>query len=406
MIENIESVVAVVGAAAIVLIVWFWVAIGARMWRQRERNAFADKLARDEVPPKGPFAVYLRAFRHPAYVAIDQDLGSQLKTLIVNRHTGTDGRSGVRPLESVLAELLDKDMPLVGLGRPSAGLSKTGAGLVRTSDAEWKDLVTSLLDRCSLIVMTPAGTAGTAWEIEQLGQKPEWSAKTIYFMPNYHVELIRALQPFVVGHETMFGTSRFVAKKTEKPRPPGSIILYALSIIIVRAPLALALAFARCVADVAFAFVLLFQRFAKSFGLRGRWSAARRAGRNHGLAFPSYSAKGSIFVLDEHGKAHKLTDLHAIAMDDLKKQITRFAKEAEKRLSRIAVPEAAIAPTDNIDHASAPAPMESFPPVAEIAAGEADAAPALANGNDAEAATPGDAPPARRAQPEAEQPNF
>jgi hypothetical protein len=318
-----------VGAIAVFLLVaWYWAAVGARVWRQRERNAFADKLAHDETPNAGPFAVYLRAFRHPAYIGVDLDLGEQLSTMILRKHTGTDGRNGVRPLEAVLAELLDKDLPLVGLGRPSAGLVKSGAGLVRTGDEEWQALVTSLLDRCSVIVMTPAGTAGTAWEIAQLGQRPDWRAKTIYFMPNYHVELIRALQPFVTGYEALFGTSRFEQKKVREKKPPGSVILYAL-VMIPRAFIGLFMAFVRFCTDLAFAAVLLFQRFAKSLGLRSRWSAARRTGRAHGLAFPGYSARGRMFVLGADGKARTLAQLHDISPDDLKKAVLKFAKESQ-----------------------------------------------------------------------------
>lgn len=344
--SDIGTLVTLAAIGAAVLVILSWAMIGARMWRQRERNAFADKLARSEAPPKGPFAVYLRAFKHPAYVAVDTNIGDQIKALVGSRHTGADGRSGTRPLEGVLADILDKEMPLVGLGRPNAGLSKSGAGLVRTTDEEWQKVVTSLLDRCSLIVMTPAGTAGTAWEIEQLGIKEAWREKTIYFMPNYHVELIRALQPFVMGHETLFGTSRFVLPKVGKPKPPGSIIIYSVRIF-VGAFIGLGFAIARCIADVAFSFVLLFQRFAQSFGLRGRWGAARSAGRRHGLAFPSYTAKGRIFTLDEKGKAHKLADLHDISLDHFRDEVMKFAREADKRRQRreaLAAATPAIAP--------------------------------------------------------------
>lgn len=397
-------VLGVIGVAFLVIL--SWVLIGARMWRQRERNAFADKLARDDVPPKGPFAVYLRAFKHPAYVAIDMNLGEQMKTLIVSRHTGTDGRSGTRPLESVLADILDKEMPLVGLGRPNAGLNKSGAGLVRTTDDEWQKVVTSLLDRCSLIVMTPAGTKGTAWEIEQLGVKPEWSEKTIYFMPNFQVELIRALQPFVMGHEMMFGLSRFVPPKVGKPKPPGSIIVHSLGLI-VRAFAGLLLAVVRFYADLAFVAVLLFQRFAQTIGLRSRWGKARQAGRRHGLAFPGYTAKGRIFTLDEHGKSHKLADLHDIATDHLRNEVLKFAREAEKRRQRrVAAAEAASAAAAIAAAATAAiapaatetalAEAEHAPPaeVSEItdAAHDADAAAHAESAFQEDAATPADAP--------------
>lgn len=317
---------------AFILVIWFWVTLGARMWRQRERNAFAEKAAHDEVAPKGRFAVYLRAFRYPAFVGLDLNLSQQLKTLILNRNTGTDGRNGMRPLESALADILDRDMPVIGLGRPHGGVRGSGAGLVRTSDAEWKEVATRLLDRCTVIVMSPAGTKGTAWEIEQLGARPEWREKTIYFMPNYQVELIRVLQPFVASYEFMFGTGRFTsARKAEKDkaRAAGSIVAYALWLPL-RALFSLAMAFLRFYVDIAFAGLLLFQRFAQSYGLRARWGKARRAGRRVGLTFPSYSAKGRIFTLDEHGKAHKLADLDDISPDALKQAVLHFAKDAEK----------------------------------------------------------------------------
>ncbi len=336
-----------------------WINIGARVWRQRERNAFADKLARDDAPA-GPFAVYLRAFRHPAYVGVDLDFGEQLKTLILYRHTGADGRNGMRPLESVLAEILDKDLPLVGLGRPSAGLHKTGAGLVRTTDAEWKAVVTSLLDRCDLIVMAPAGTAGTAWEIEQLGLRDSWRDKTIYFMPNYQVELIRALQPYVAGYETLLGATPFVDKK-QASKKAGSIILYALGMIL-RAPF-------RFIVDVAYGCVILFMRFAQSIGLRNRWGAARKAGRKHGLAFPGYSAKGQLFALDPQGKPQKLAELNAISLRDLRNSLLQAAKEARKRRERAAREAASATPVEEMPAPAAPliegAPStEAIPPPA------------------------------------------
>lgn len=324
---------------AFILVIWFWVTLGARMWRQRERNAFAEKAAHDEVAPKGRFAVYLRAFRYPAFIGLDLNLSQQLKTLILNRNTGTDGRNGMRPLEAALADILDRDLPVIGLGRPHGGVTGSGAGLVRTTDAEWKDVATRLLDRCTVIVMSPAGTAGTAWEIEQLGARPEWREKTIYFMPNYQIELIRVLQPFVAGYEFLFGTGRFVtAKKTEKDkeRVAGSVVAYAVWLPL-RAAFSLLMAFVRFYIDLAFAGLLLFQRFAQSYGLRARWGKARRAGRKVGLVFPGYAAKGRIFTLDEHGKPHKLADLDDISPAKLKQAVLHFAKDAEKLAERRAL---------------------------------------------------------------------
>lgn len=358
-------------------VVWSWVTLGARMWHQRQRNAFADKLARDEAPPKGPFAVYLRAFRHPAYVGVDLNLHEQLRTLILNKTTGADGRNGVRPLESVLAEMLDKDVPLVGLGRPKAGLRGSGAGLVRTDDAEWKKVITSLLDRCDLIIMTPAGTKGTAWEIEQLGERRGWAEKTVYFMPNFQVELIQALQPFVAGYELWFGTSRFIDTK-KKPRRGGGIILYSLGIML-RAPLNLFGAIVRCVVDISYGAVILFTHFGKALGLRGRWGKARQAGRKHGLAFPAYSAKGRLFVLDEHGKPQKLAELNDLSTGDLKdvrSALLRAARDAAQRRER-AQHELGAAPTIDVQ-APAPEPTPAPAPVSGADAGTTESVVSVA----------------------------
>lgn len=293
--------------------VWGWIAVGQRMWRQRVRNAFADRVGRGEAPPNGqPYAVYLRAFRHPAYVAGQADLRSQLETLILRRHTGADGRNGVLPLESVLAEGLDKDMPLVGLGRKQDGAKGAGIGIVVASDAEWQDVVTRLIEPCALIVMTPSAREGTAWEIEQIGARPEWRAKSVYFMPNFHVEVMRSLQPFVAGYETFFGTGRFEQKKKPKSVPAtGAVVAYSIGVIF-NAVFALIGAIVRFTVDIAFAAILIWLLISKTFSLRSRWGKARKKGRAHGLMFPAYSAKGRLFVLDANGKPQKVTDLHNV----------------------------------------------------------------------------------------------
>ena len=92
--------VQIIGVAAIVaVIIGLWLYVGARAWRQRERNAFADKLARDDAPAGKAFAVYLRPFRFPAYIGLSVDFSVQLRALILSKTTGSDGRNGVKPLE-------------------------------------------------------------------------------------------------------------------------------------------------------------------------------------------------------------------------------------------------------------------------------------------------------------------
>src|SRR5262249_18369833 len=162
---------AAIGAGIAVLMICLWAGWGRHVWRQRLRNAFANELVREKAPVAGDFAVYLRAFKYPVYVGVDLDLGQHLRALILRRRSNPDRRDSAQPLELVLAKMLDRELPLVGLGRPYIGFRTAGAGLVDAADAEWQAVVTGLLDRCSLIVMVPAGTAGTAWELEQLAQR-------------------------------------------------------------------------------------------------------------------------------------------------------------------------------------------------------------------------------------------
>jgi hypothetical protein len=84
----------------------------------------------------------------------------------VNVQPGFDPRSPdsqVVDLETVFAEVLEFDAPVVALGKPE---EQIGAGRVKTDDDRWKDDIEVLADNALLLLILPSTGSSLQWEIE------------------------------------------------------------------------------------------------------------------------------------------------------------------------------------------------------------------------------------------------
>jgi hypothetical protein len=119
-------------------------------------NCLLDQSSYAGTRPNGPFAVYLRPF----YSTNRLHLG------------GSD-------LETLLAYSFLPHMPIIALGKPG---EHVGAGRVQTSDTDWRDDITRLVDASEMILCIPSATEGTLWELALLAQR-NLLDKTVFMMP-------------------------------------------------------------------------------------------------------------------------------------------------------------------------------------------------------------------------------
>lgn len=140
--------------------------------------------------------------------------------------------------ESLVIELLEQRGALLCVDESSF---QHGMGRIAFRDDEWQDAVLKLCECATAIVMYPAATTGTFWELSQLAGHG-WLDRTIFFMP-----------PHVVG--------------------TGS-----------RAPGWLRRAFAALPEDAR-----------RRFDLRDGWEQARARAAALGVALPAYRDAGGLF---------------------------------------------------------------------------------------------------------------
>lgn len=75
-------------------------------------------------------------------------------------------------------------MPMVGLGGSPQQYFRAGrSGRTSTSNKEWKDRVTSALERSTAVFIIPAPNPGTLWELELIVSRSEIVNKTLFIMP-------------------------------------------------------------------------------------------------------------------------------------------------------------------------------------------------------------------------------
>lgn len=142
---------------------------------QRRRDDRAARLIEaisDQHPPR--FALYLRSF--------------QVTGKLPTGRKDTDTRLGTNPFmpgdpidfETELAEALEKEMPLYGLGLPGEHI---GAGRILTDDATWQAKAQALIRDAELVILIPSARSGTLWEIRHILDNG-YETKTIFVMPD------------------------------------------------------------------------------------------------------------------------------------------------------------------------------------------------------------------------------
>jgi hypothetical protein len=127
--------------------------------------------ARDSLPSKGPYSVYLRPFELDAVMdrwsrgAWYESIGIQLQR--------------THSIEEALAELVDAHCPLVAVGD-----SVIGAKKLHVSDQEWRAQVETMLRDAAIIFFIPGSTEGALWEAERLVDPGVYRLqKTFWLMP-------------------------------------------------------------------------------------------------------------------------------------------------------------------------------------------------------------------------------
>jgi hypothetical protein len=121
--------------------------------RYRARSQPAE-LSDDTRPP----VVYLRPFREDATTAARVLPGLANPAVLLTTFS---------TFEEQLAEAVHPIGPLVALAQPREALPKPGAARFSATDDEWKDLVTTLLDRARLVVVRPGQSDALRWEIQR-----------------------------------------------------------------------------------------------------------------------------------------------------------------------------------------------------------------------------------------------
>lgn len=87
--------------------------------------------------------------------------------------------SAILTLEKYLACQLDGS-PLIALGQPE--LAKFGPGRANTTDDNWKEVLRAVCKEAQMILVIPALTEGSSWEIESVVTN-KLLHKAVFFMP-------------------------------------------------------------------------------------------------------------------------------------------------------------------------------------------------------------------------------
>ena len=125
-----------------------------RGWKYHALDA-QTLMQRDDRPP----VVYIRSF------AADDSIlqGSRLVRLLSSAFAYMTAIS----VEQELALILRRIGPVVAIGRPGEALPELGAARLYASDEEWRDVITGLMRRASLVVVRAGATPNLQWEIDQ-----------------------------------------------------------------------------------------------------------------------------------------------------------------------------------------------------------------------------------------------
>jgi hypothetical protein len=91
----------------------------------------------------------------------------------------SQGEEDTIDLEVLLADAVGKERLLIGLGKPGEAI---GAGRIETSDSDWQREFVTLAEAADAIMVIPATSEGTRWEIEYLKENALLT-KCVFVMP-------------------------------------------------------------------------------------------------------------------------------------------------------------------------------------------------------------------------------
>ena len=112
-----------------------------------------------EVDPRPP-VVYVRSFEDDRQMAIAASRLRKVYEAVMQSMT-------VMSLEQELAAIMNRAGPVVGIGRPGESLPELGAARVYVDDAGWRETITGLMQRATLVVVRVGATQNLWWEIDR-----------------------------------------------------------------------------------------------------------------------------------------------------------------------------------------------------------------------------------------------
>jgi signal peptidase I len=141
----------------------------SRLRRQAALNAQASRI----LEVGGPFFLYLRPFTTDGRFQVGCLLPSRAHRMLMDPRWD---------IEMAVSIALGRSLPLVCIGEQERA---SGAARLRSTDDDWRGLVTRLAEGASAIVMTPGTSPGTVWEMREILSRPAWCEKTLFLMPPY-----------------------------------------------------------------------------------------------------------------------------------------------------------------------------------------------------------------------------
>ena len=171
--ENTALLMLVPFLVSTLVIVWTSFALSRRLRRYARRRALLSADKARQIDPRPP-VLFLRSFRDDQVSLATARMPWLLRILDPGSVAGT--------LEEMLTREYAYLGPLVTIGRPGEALPPLGAARAYCSGEEWRDVVESLMDAASLIVVGVDRTPGLGWEIARLRQHGLLE-RTIFILP-------------------------------------------------------------------------------------------------------------------------------------------------------------------------------------------------------------------------------
>ncbi len=175
----VPAIVLVVLVSTVILTLSWW--IGSRLSREykddqqarRDRRA-AMVLASVRHQITTDFSLYLRGFETTGRMPHEAS-GQMLSPGFDPR----DPSDAVMDMETGLAEAVEKNFPLVALGRPG---EHVGAGRALSTEEGWKADIAALGKKAAVIFMIPSARPGSLWELDWV-REAGYLRKLIFVAP-------------------------------------------------------------------------------------------------------------------------------------------------------------------------------------------------------------------------------